>query len=56
MAGKKPAPSRNSLERISVAIIVFGFFIFIIGIFPDMIRLDLTPGIGLLQIQFSCWE
>jgi hypothetical protein len=29
---------------------VVGFFIFVLGIFPDLIRLDLTEGIGLLQI------
>lgn len=38
------------LARAGVAIIVFGFFIFIIGIFPSLINLDITPGIGIFQI------
>jgi len=50
MADKKHDYARNNLERLALAIIVVGFFIFIIGIFPTLIRLDLTPGIGLLQI------
>ncbi len=37
-------------ERVAVAIFVFGFFVFIIGRYPGLIRLDLTPGIGLLKI------
>jgi len=47
-----PAPnlSTSRLARFGVATVVFGFFLFAIGIFPDLIRLGLTPGIGLLQI------
>jgi hypothetical protein len=45
-AGRAHSPR----ERLAVALIVFGFFIFVIGVFPGLIRLDLTPGIGLLQI------
>lgn len=41
---------QSRLARFGVALIVFGFFVFIIGLFPDLIRLGLTPGIGLLQI------
>ena len=40
----------SRLARLAVAIIVFGFFVFLIGIFPDVIRLGLTPGIGVAQI------
>lgn len=36
--------------RFGVTLIVFGFFVFVIGRFPGLIRLDLTPGIGLLKI------
>ncbi len=50
MAGDKQAGPGNSQERLAVAVIVFGFFVFLIGLFPGLIRLDLTPGIGLLQI------
>jgi hypothetical protein len=34
-----------------VATVVFGFFLFGIGVFPEIIRLSITPGIGLLQIM-----
>ncbi len=48
-----PAPhdlSQSRLARVAVAIIVSGFFVFVIGIFPELIRLGITPGTGLLQI------
>jgi hypothetical protein len=47
-----PAPSLSNsrLARFGVTTVVFGFFIFVIGVFPDLIRLGLTPGVGLLQI------
>jgi hypothetical protein len=48
--GPAPNLSTSRLARAGVAIVVFGFFIFVIGVFPDLIRLGLTPGIGLLQI------
>jgi hypothetical protein len=40
----------SRLARFGVALIVAGFFIFVIGIFPDIIRLNITPGFGVLQI------
>lgn len=43
-------PELGRLARVGVALIVTGFFVFVIGIFPDLIRLDLTPGFGALQI------
>lgn len=48
-----PAPpdlGSSRLARFAVALIVAGFFVFVLGLFPDLIRLGLTPGIGLLQI------
>jgi hypothetical protein len=50
-----PPPARPDLKtsrlaRLGVATVVVGFTIFVIGVFPDLIRLGLTPGIGLLQI------
>jgi hypothetical protein len=50
-----PRPARDNLStsrlaRFGVAVVVFGFFFFVIGVFPDLIRLGITPGIGLLQI------
>ena len=44
------ANSRTSSERLAVTVIVLGFFVFVIGRFPGLIRLNLTPGIGLLKI------
>jgi hypothetical protein len=45
-----PPPNLSRLARFGVALIVAGFFTFVIGIFPDIIRLNLTPGIGVIQI------
>lgn len=46
-----PGPSSSSrLARFAVALIVLGFFVFVIGLFPEVIRLGITPGIGLAQI------
>jgi MFS family permease len=45
---KDPAESR--LARSGVALIVAGFFVFLIGVFPQVIALALTAGIGVLQI------
>lgn len=41
---------QSRLARAGVATIVFGFFVFVIGIFPELIQLGLTPGIGIFQI------
>jgi hypothetical protein len=46
----RPDLSTSRLARFGVATVVFGFFVFVIGVYPDLIRLGLTPGIGLLQI------
>lgn len=45
-----PGLGRSRLARFAVAIVVTGFFILVLGLFPDVVRLGLTPGIGLLQI------
>jgi hypothetical protein len=54
-AQASPPPTRPNLQtsrlaRFGVATVVFGFTIFVIGVFPDLIRLGITPGIGLLQV------
>jgi hypothetical protein len=41
---------QSRLARAGVATVVGGFFIFVIGVFPDLIQLGLTPGIGIIQI------
>ncbi len=46
----RPDLSTSRLARFGVATVVFGFFVFVIGVYPGLIRLDLTPGIGLVQI------
>jgi hypothetical protein len=38
------------LARVGVAVVVVGFAIFGVGVFPEFVRLDLTPGVGILQI------
>ncbi len=48
--GEPPNLSSSRLARFAVALIVFGFFVFVIGLFPELIRLGITPGIGLAQI------
>ena len=35
----------SQFARISVATVVFGFTIFLIGMFPVIINLDLNPGV-----------
>jgi hypothetical protein len=40
----------SRLARASVGIIVAGFFVFLIGLFPGLIQLDVTSGLGILQI------
>ncbi|MBM4425585.1 MAG: hypothetical protein FJ030_19775 [Chloroflexi bacterium] len=40
----------SRLARFGIALIVAGFFTFLIGIFPDIIRLNITPGLGVIQI------
>jgi hypothetical protein len=41
---------QSRLSRAGVATVIFGFFVFLIGVFPDLIQLGLTPGIGIFQI------
>jgi hypothetical protein len=45
-----PNGTPSSRARFAVALIVFGFFVFVIGRYPGLIRMNLTPGIGLLKI------
>lgn len=40
----------NLLTRAGVAGVVFGFTIFLIGMFPVIVNLDLNPGVGILQL------
>ena len=47
---ERPNLGNSRLARFGVGTVVVGFFVFVIGIFPEIIRLSITPGIGLLQI------
>jgi amino acid transporter len=47
----KPDSSSNRLAQAAVAIVAVGFVIFVIGLFPSLIQLDMTSGIGLVQIS-----
>ncbi len=40
----------SRLARAGVAGIVFGFTSFLIGMFPVIVNLDLSPGVGILQL------
>lgn len=40
----------NRLAQAAVAIVAAGFVIFVVGLFPGLLQLDFTAGIGLLQI------
>ena len=40
----------SQLARAGVAGVVFGFTIFLIGMFPFIVNLDLNPGVGILQL------
>ncbi|MBI3242791.1 MAG: hypothetical protein HYZ49_10910 [Chloroflexi bacterium] len=47
---KTPPLEDTRLARAAIALIVAGFFVFVIGIFPEIVRLNLTPGFGIIQI------
>jgi hypothetical protein len=47
----KPNSSPNRLAQAAVAIVAAGFVTFVIGLFPRLIQLDVTPGVGLVQIS-----
>ncbi|HJL69260.1 MAG: hypothetical protein QGG60_01675 [Anaerolineales bacterium] len=40
----------SQLARAGVAGVVFGFTMFLIGMFPVIVNLDLNPGVGILQL------
>ena len=40
----------SRLSRLAIAVIIGGFLVFLIGVSPDVVRLDVTPGVGILQI------
>jgi uncharacterized membrane protein YidH (DUF202 family) len=46
-----PGATSSRLARFGVALVVVGFAIFLVGLFPELVGLSLTPGIGLLQIS-----
>lgn len=46
----KPEPASSRLAQLGVIIVAVGFALFITGVFPDLIRLDRTPGVGIVQI------
>ncbi len=49
-SSERPNLNTSRLARFGVGTVVFGFLLFVIGVFPEIIRLSITPGIGLLQI------
>jgi len=48
-------PRQSWLARTGAGVVGIGFGLFLVGIFPRPVGLDITPGIGLLQIfTFLC--
>jgi uncharacterized membrane protein YiaA len=46
-----PQQEASRLARVSISLMVFGFFIFLIGVYPDLVRLNANPQVfGILQI------
>ncbi len=45
-----PNPGSSRLAYAGAVVVAVGFVVFLIGLFPGLIGLDVTPGIGLLQI------
>lgn len=46
-------PQREELSRLAklgVSFVVFGFTVFLIGIVPAIVNLEITPGIGIFQL------
>lgn len=51
MTETPPQQEASRLARISISLIVIGFFIFLIGVYPDLVRLNANPQVfGILQI------
>ena len=48
--GRSDGEEISQLTRAGVAGVVFGFTIFLIGMFPVIVNLDLNPGVGILQL------
>jgi len=46
----KPNIPLNRLAQAAVVLVAVGFVVFGLGLFPGLLGLDVTPGIGLLQI------
>ncbi len=48
---KSPArPAQSLLARLGTAVVGVGFVLFVVGVSPELIGMDVTPGLGLLQI------
>jgi hypothetical protein len=45
-----PNSPNSRLARLGAVVVGGGFAVFILGLFPGLVGLDFTPGIGLLQI------
>lgn len=50
-----PGIELSRMTRAAVASVIFGFFVFIIGLFPAIINLDTKPGVGVLQLAVTLW-
>ena len=50
-----PGIELSRMTRAAVASVIFGFFVFIIGLFPAIINLDTKLGVGVLQLAVTLW-
>lgn len=50
-----PGIELSRMTRAAAASVIFGFFVFIIGLFPAIINLDTKPGVGVLQLAVTLW-
>ena len=50
-----PGIELSRMTRAAVASVIFGFFVFIIGLFPAIVNLDTKPGVGVLQLAVTLW-
>lgn len=44
-----PAPPPSRLAQLGAALIGVGFVLFLVGLYPDLLRLNFSEGFGLLQ-------
>lgn len=49
-APRRPDLSESALARFAIGLVVAGLFVVLIGVYPSIIAMELTEGVGVLQI------